>query len=126
MLKKTMGEVLSRQKIREERGFRLPLRMWIEGNDALGAAFREEAILSYMSARGASFSMKNFVSVGSRLRLTIDLPPKLAGAANLRLAIRGKVVFVEAPGGPAEDVYVSIRLESEYIIRPENEDAACP
>lgn len=126
MLRKTMGEVLSRQKTRGERGFRLPLRMWIEGNDALGGAFREEAFLSYMSARGASFSMKNLVSVGSRLRLTIDLPPKLADSANLRLAVRGKVVFVEALGVSGEEAYVSIRLESQYIIRPENGEAACP
>lgn len=100
----------------EQRGFKLSLPLTVEGPDADGALFTEETVLTYMSHVGALFPLKTPVSPGSRLKLAVALPPKLDEGKNLKLVIKGTIVFTEPGGEDGEPAQVSMRLESRYIV----------
>ena len=100
-----------------ELGFSIPLNMEIHGKDTQGNDFDEKTVLTYISHNGSSFWMANPVAEGSELKLTIDLPPKLSDEKNLKLIIKGKVVFVEAPKNEDPRHRVSLKFENKYIIK---------
>jgi hypothetical protein len=102
-----------------EQGFKLPLATTVEGQDAQGRRFKEDTKLSYISHQGASFLLKSAMTIGTKVKLIIDLPPKLSEDKDLKLAIHGKVVFVEAGDHGEGRQKISVRLESKYIIKPE-------
>ncbi|UCE42695.1 MAG: PilZ domain-containing protein [Candidatus Aminicenantes bacterium] len=100
-----------------EQGFSIPLNTQIQGKDTKGKDFDEKTVLTYISHSGSSFWMANSVVEGSELRLIIDLPPKLSDEKNLKLIIKGKVVFVEAPKNEDPRHRVSLKFENKYIIK---------
>jgi len=106
----------------EENGFRLALPMTVLGSDPFGRAFAEETILGYMSHAGASFDLKTPVVRGAHLRLSISLPPRLAADAELKLFIRGRIVFLERVREDSPLRKISIKLESRYAIGSDARD----
>jgi hypothetical protein len=100
-----------------EQGFNIPLQTQIQGKDTLGKDFNEKTVLAYISHSGSSFWMANSVVEGSELKLIIDLPPKLSDEKNLKLIIKGRVVFVEAPKNEDPRHRVSLKFENKYIIK---------
>lgn len=106
------------------RGFKLSLPMSVEGPDPEGAFFHEETTLAYMSHQGALFPLKNAVSLGSRLKLVVALPPKLGEGRALKLVVKGTIVDVEAGEGDGAPPQVALRLESRYIIQADGGDDA--
>ena len=100
----------------KEQGFNLSLPTLVEGKKESGMAFKEKTVLSYISHHGSSFWLTNPVALGSELKLFIDLPPKLAGNRDLKLIIKGKVIFVEALKGKNSKQRVSVKFSSKYII----------
>lgn len=116
MVKKSSIEDLNNLK-KKEKGFNLPLYTLVEGTDVFGKGFNEKTTLSYISHNGSSFWLKNSVPVGSELKIIIDLPPNLTKEKALKLIIKGKVVFIEAPEDQNSRHRVSIRFENKYIIR---------
>jgi len=115
---KTSAEEISLSK-QPEKGFKLPLPATIEGINKLGTAFKEKTTLSYISHQGCSFWLMNDVAIGNELKLNIDLPPSLSEEKNLKLKIKGKVVFIEATNSKDFRQRVSLRFENQYIIRAE-------
>ncbi len=101
----------------KEIGFNLSLPAKVEGQDMEGNFFNEMTSLSYISHHGSSFWLSTPTSIGHDLRLIIDLPPKLAQDKNLKLIIRGKVIFVEASTDQIPKQRVSIKFENKYIIQ---------
>ena len=101
----------------DEQGFNIPLQTLIEGKDMSGNPFNEKTVLSYISHNGSSFWMANTVPVGSELKLIIDLPPNLSDEKDLKLIIKGRVVFVEAPKEQDPRHRVSLKFENKYIIK---------
>jgi hypothetical protein len=101
----------------DEQGFNIPLQTMIEGKDASGNPFNEKTVLSYISHYGSSFWIANSVPVGSELKLTIDLPPNLSDEKDLKLIIKGRVVFIEAPKDQELRHRVSLKFENKYIIK---------
>ena len=99
------------------KGFKLPLPAQVEGKDLKGQSFREKTTLSYISYQGSSFWLMNSVSVGSELRLIIDLPSNLSEEKNLQLIIKGRVAFVEVTNGKDAKERISLQFESKYIIK---------
>jgi len=99
-----------------EAGFKMPLSTEIEGTDIDGKSFREHTVLSYISHNGASFRITNPVAEGTELRLSIQLPRKLADDRSLRLIIRGNVLFIETLNESDERHRVSLRFKNQYII----------
>ena len=106
-------------KKHSEKGFKLPLPCFVEGADNSGEKFREATILSYISYQGSSFWLAHSVSIGSELKLIIDLPSNLSEDKNLKLIIKGKVAFVEAINGKDSKQRVSIHFDNKYIIKEE-------
>jgi len=103
----------------KEQGFNLSLPTLVEGKEESGKAFREKTVLSYISHHGSSFWLSNPVALGSELKLIIDLPPKLADKKDLKLIIKGKVIFVEALKGKNSKQRVSLKFSNKYIIDSE-------
>ena len=100
----------------KEQGFNLSLPTLVEGREESGKAFKEKTVLSYISHHGSSFWLSNPVPLGSELKLFIDLPPKLADNKDLKLIIKGKVIFVESLKGKNSKQRVSVKFSSKYII----------
>ncbi len=101
----------------EERGFKLSLPLTVEGPDIDGTLFKEETVLSYMSHIAAMFPLRSQVSLGSRLKLAVALPPKLAEGKCLWLVIKGTIVLIDDGtrdgDGPPR---ISLRLENRYSV----------
>ncbi|MCX7973621.1 MAG: PilZ domain-containing protein [Candidatus Aminicenantes bacterium] len=97
--------------------FNLPLPTLVEGETPAGEAFQEKTILNYISHQGAIFELKNPVTIGSRLRLAIDLPKALAEDKNLKLIIRGQVILVERLSNRKNKQRITIKFENKYFIR---------
>jgi hypothetical protein len=103
-----------------EPGFKLPLNMIVEGEDASGQPFNESTTISYISSSGASFILENQVNVGNNLRLKIDLPEQLADDKNLKLIIKGKIIFIEKSEGEKAGQRISLHFDNKYIIEEED------
>jgi hypothetical protein len=116
MLRRMSTEHAPVRRHAEQRGFKLSLPLVVEGPDANGALFREETTLSYMSHVGALFPLRTPVCPGSRLKLAVALPPKLDEGKNLKLVIKGTIVFTEPGADDRAPTQVSMRLESRYIV----------
>jgi hypothetical protein len=102
-----------------DRGFKLCLPMSVEGPDPKGAFFHEDTTLAYMSHQGALFSLWSPVSLGSRLKLTVALPPKLGDGRILKLVVKGTIVDIDAGDAEGGAPQVAMRLESRYVIQAE-------
>ena len=100
----------------QEQGFDMPLPTLVEGKDVAGNGFSEKTILSYISQSGSSFWLTTEVNMGSSLRLTVDLPSTLANDKDLKLVIKGRVIFLEAPKHQNSRHRVSLKFENKYII----------
>ena len=120
MFKKSAEENTSQIK-KNEFGFSFPLPMVVEGISSSGRPFRENTVLSFISHKGSSFNLQNPVTLGSKLKLIIDLPEKLAEDRNLKLVIRGKAVLIEAVAGKSPHQRISLKLENRYLIKEEKE-----
>jgi len=100
----------------KEKGFKLPLSTVVEGTDRTGNRFSEKTILSYISPSGSSFWLNTPVAHDSSLRLTIDLPPKLKENKDLKMIIKGKVIFIEEGAEQSSKSRVSLRFDNQYLI----------
>lgn len=116
MFEKFPLQDLSRKKY-HEKGFKLPLPCFVEGRDSSGNTFKEKTTISYISYQGSSFWLSHSVTVGTELKLIIGLPAELSSDKNLKLIIKGKVVFVEATNGKDSKERISIQFDSKYIIK---------
>jgi hypothetical protein len=102
---------------RKDQIFNLPLPTVVDGRDAAGRPFREKTVLFYISHHGASFNLASPVTLGSKLKLIIDLPPSLGDDQNLKLVVNGRVALVEAPSSQTSRNRVSLRFENKYFIK---------
>jgi hypothetical protein len=93
--------------------------MCVEGPDPEGTFFHEDTVLGFMSHQGAVFPLWSPVALGSRLKLSVALPPKLGEGRNLTLVVKGTIVDVDTGDGDGAAPQVAIRLESRYVIQSE-------
>ncbi|MDD8025065.1 MAG: PilZ domain-containing protein [Acidobacteriota bacterium] len=101
------------------RGFSFPLPTQVEGQNARGAEFSEATILMFINHQGTTFNLKSPVAIGTRLKLIIDLPEKLAEDKALKMVIKGRVVMIEMKRNPAAGQKVTVHFDSRYIIKPD-------
>lgn len=104
----------------KEQGFSFPLPTQVDGTNAQGKEFSEATVLTFISHQGSSFPLKNPVTIGSRVKLSIDLPEKLSESKNLKLVIKGTVISVKINNERRPSQLVSIGFDSKYIIKPED------
>jgi hypothetical protein len=107
----------------KERGFNLPLPTIVEGQDQEGNSFKEQTSISYISQYGASFWLNTPTELDSELKLFIDLPPKLAEGQDLKLIIRGRVIFLESATDQNSKQRVSLKFENRYLIKNEDDSS---
>lgn len=119
MLRRTDWEYRPARARQAERGFKLSLPLTVEGPDADGTMFREETTLRYMSHAGALFPLRSPVALGSRLKLVVVLPDKLAEGKGLKLVVKGTIVDIDTMDREAQIPQVALRLESRYLIGAE-------
>lgn len=100
----------------QEQGFHMPLPTLVQGKDTKGNTFSEKTLLSYISQNGSSFWLTTEVALGYDLKLTVDLPPNLTDDKDLKLIIKGKIIFLEAPKNHNSRQRVSLKFENKYII----------
>lgn len=99
----------------ESNGFKMPVPASIEGTTAEGQRFKEMTGVSFISHVGAVVRLQNQAGLGTRVRMSIALPPGLSGGKDLSLVIKGEVVDTgHDPDGPGTKV--AIRFESRYIV----------
>lgn len=103
----------------KEKGFNLPLPTLVEGLDSSGITFQEKTVLSYISQSGSSFWINTEVPLGGELKLIVDLPPRLSDEKELKLIIKGRVIFMEAIKNEKSGQRVSLKFDNKYIIEPE-------
>jgi len=103
----------------KDQGFTFPLPTVVEGLDESGQSFKEATILSFISHQGSTFRLRNPVSIGTKVKLIIDLPKKLSEDQSLKLAIKGRVVAIELDERQNVKKKISVKFESRYIISPE-------
>ena len=101
----------------DERGFRLNLPAKVLGRDASGREFEEETTVDFMSQAGASFELKTTVIQGGELKLLMSLPPKLSEDKELKLAIRGRIAYMERRQAQSGSTKIFLKLESRYVIK---------
>jgi Tfp pilus assembly protein PilZ len=118
MGKPNLDEIYKAQP--KDQGFTFPLSTVVEGLDDSGKDFKEATVLSFISHQGSTFRLKSQVSIGTKVKLIIDLPKKLAEDQNLKLAIKGRVVAIELEERPNAKKKISVKFESRYIIAPES------
>ena len=117
-----LGRNLKENRDRLDSGakfFSFPLHTVVEGHNLTGNPFKEETSLAYISHQGSCFSLKNRVDLGCRLKLIVDLPEKLAENKNLKLVLKGEVVFIETPKGSHFPHQVYMKFDTKYVIQPD-------
>ncbi len=114
-----LGEKSFEQTV-QEKGFNLSLPTRVEGLDMEGNFFNEKTSLSYISHQGSSFWLRTPISIGQDLKVIVDLPPKLAQDQDLKLIIKGTVIFIEAATDQIPKQRISIKFENKYIIQNDN------
>jgi len=120
MLRRTTWDYRPVRSRTAERGFKFSLPLTVEGPDIDGAPFREDTTLDYMSHAGALFPLESPVALGSRLKLVVALPDKLAEGRRLKLVVKGTIIDVDPDKrreGRASKI--ALRLESRYVIESE-------
>ncbi len=80
---------------RRERHFELSLNVLVRGTNAKGEDFEERTKISSISAQEASLWLKNKVTIGTNVNLSLDVPKTLVLESHLNLHVSGEVKYVQ-------------------------------
>ena len=100
----------------KERSFELSIPTFVSGIDALGNEFKEYTELASISSQEAVFWIDSGVTIGSILKLFLDVPKTVLLESDLKLEITGRVTFVKADQSSEKKQLISLRLEKKYKI----------
>jgi c-di-GMP-binding flagellar brake protein YcgR len=103
---------------RKEWRFGLPLTAIIEGKLPQGRPFRETAKLTNISSGGAYFTLDSGVVVGSKLKLSIDIPKELTKGKKVSLQLIGLTIRLQKPEkrGKKQGVAVRFSKSHEFLV----------
>lgn len=99
---------------RKEWRFELPLSVLVEGNISRGKKFKEETILQNISSGGAYFCLDSGVTVGSKLKLVIEVPDKLTKGKKVKLSLGGLTVRLEKPTQKGKKQGIALRFSKKF------------
>ena len=108
----------SNRYAKTERSFELSIPTLVSGIDATGNEFKEYTELASISSQEAVFWLDSGVTIGSKLKLSLDVPKTVLLESNLKLEITGRVTFVKADQNNEKKQLISLRLEKKYKINP--------
>lgn len=106
---------------REEWRFELPLSVLVEGKISRGKKFKEETILQNISSGGAYFCLDSGVTVGSKLKLVIEVPDKLTEGKKVKLSLGGLTVRLEKPTQKGKKQGIALRFSKKFEFITEDE-----
>lgn len=99
---------------RREWRFELPLPAEIEGQLPEGQKFQEKTVLENISSTGAYFSLDSRLVVGSKVNLSIDLPPQISEGKKVKLCLDGVIVRLEKKGEKSRKQGVAVRFNKNF------------
>ena len=99
---------------RREWRFDMPLPTVVEGRLPQGHSFKEQAQLRDISATGAYFCLDSGVSVGTKLKLWIDLPKEATGGKKVRIQVGGLTIRLEKPDIKGKKQGVAVRFSKNF------------
>jgi len=103
---------------RKEWRFDLPLTAIVEGQLPVGKPFHETAMLTNISSGGAYFLLDSAVIVGSKVKLSIDLPKELTEGQKVRLEVGGLAVRLQKPEKRGKKQGVAVRFGKDFKFLP--------
>lgn len=106
---------------RSEWRFELPLPALVQGELPGGKNFHERTTLNNISSGGAYFSLDSEVTVGSKLSLTIDLPPNLTEGKKVRLRLAGLTVRLIKAEGKGKRQGIALCFDEDFQFVTEDE-----
>lgn len=105
---------------RREWRFELPLPAEIEGQLPQGKKFKEKTILENISSTGAYFSLDSSLVVGSKVNLSIELPPQITEGKKVKLCLDGVIVRLEKKGEKTRKQGVAVRFNKDFRFQLED------
>ncbi len=103
---------------RREWRFDLPLPAIVEGLLPQGKKFRESVLLENISSGGAFFCLDSGIVVGSKMKLSIDLPKELTEGKKIILKIGGTSVRLENADQKGKKQGVAVRFGKDFRFVP--------
>ncbi len=105
--------ILKQNNRRFELRLALPLSVIIEGTQANGQNFSEKTIIENISSTGAYFRLQALVTVGTKLRLKIELPSSLSEGQKMNLRLPGQIIRLEKTGINGNKQGVALHFNEE-------------
>ena len=99
---------------RREWRFELPLAAVVEGALPQGKKFKESVLLENISSGCAYFCLDSGIVVGSKMKLSIDLPKELSEGKKIILKIGGVSVRLEKPDQKGKKLGVAVRFGKDF------------
>lgn len=99
---------------RNEWRLELPLYTLVEGMLPKGKKFAEQTLIQNISSGGAYFCLDSGVTVGSKLKLVIDLPDNLTEGKPTKLSLGGLTVRLEKLNKKGKKQGIALRFDQEF------------
>jgi hypothetical protein len=103
---------------RRERHFELSLPVLVKGTNAKGEDFEEKTKISSISAQEASFWLKNKVTIGTNVNLSLDVPKTLVLESHLNLLVSGEVKYIQSGVNNKGLQLITLQLDKLFKIQP--------
>lgn len=105
---------------RNEWRLELPLSILVEGMLPKGKKFAERTLIQNISSGGAYFCLDSGITVGSKLKLVIDLPGDLTEGKPTKLSLGGLTVRLEKINKKGKNQGIALRFDEEFEFISEN------
>ena len=102
---------------RRERHFELSLPVQVFGINAKGEDFEEKTKIASISAQEASFWLKNKVTLGTNIKLSLDVPKTLVLESHLNLHLSGEVKYVQSGVTDKKLQLITLQLDKLFKIQ---------
>ena len=99
---------------RKEFRLELPLDARVEGTLPDGKNFAEETTIVNISSKGAYFGLDSLITVGTSLKIKMQLPSNLTEGKKLHLSLKGKVVRLEKSEFLGKIQGVALTFDKEF------------
>ena len=102
---------------RRERHFEISLPVSVKGTNAKGEEFEEKTKIASISAQEASFWLKNKVTIGTNVNLSMDVPKTLVLESHLNLHISGEVKYIQCGVNSKRLQLITLHLDKLFKIQ---------
>ncbi|MFC2163471.1 hypothetical protein ACFLT2_00575 [Acidobacteriota bacterium] len=102
---------------KRERHFELSLPVLVRGINAKGEDFEEKTKIASISAQEASFWLKNKVTLGTNINLSLDVPKTLVLESHLNLHLSGDVRYVQSGVNNKRLQLITLHLDKLFKIQ---------